>query len=88
MSKNNSSTPASGVYAALLTPRRPDSIEADTAAFLEYLDKVSSAHVDGLVFFGSTGEFVHFDLEQRMHVVTMGLRRSRVPVLVNVSHST
>src|SRR5947209_4262819 len=79
---------ARGVYAALATPRRPDSVEADTAAYLEYLDKISAAGVDGLVFFGSTGEFVHFEISERMHVLSLAAKRSRVPVLVNVSHST
>ena len=79
---------AAGIYAALITPRRPDSIEADTAAYFEYLDRVSNAGVDGLVFFGSTGEFVHFEVEERMRVTGLAVKRSRVPVLVNVSHST
>ncbi len=46
------------------------------------------AGVDGLVLFGSTGEFVHFDVAERMRVLALAIRRSRVPVLVNVSHST
>jgi dihydrodipicolinate synthase/N-acetylneuraminate lyase len=80
--------PASGVYAALATPRRPNSIEADAAALLDYLDAVVRAGVDGLVLFGSTGEFVHFDVGERMRLLMFAVRRSRVPVLVNVSHST
>src|SRR5438552_19188477 len=80
--------PASGVYAALATPRRPNSIEADAAALLDYLDAIVRAGVDGLVLFGSTGEFVHFDLGERMRLLMFAVRRSRVPVLVNVSHST
>ncbi len=79
---------ASGVYAALPTPRRSDSIEADGAVLLDYLDAVVRAGVDGLVLFGSTGEFVHFDVAERARVVTLAIKRSRVPVLVNVSHST
>ncbi|MBV9269162.1 MAG: dihydrodipicolinate synthase family protein [Acidobacteriaceae bacterium] len=78
---------ASGVYAALLTPRRPDSIDADTAAFLEYLDAVAEGGASGLVLFGSTGEFVHFDLEERMRATSLAVKRSRLPVLVNISHS-
>ncbi len=42
----------------------------------------------GVVLFGSTGEFVHFDLGERMRLLMFAVRRSRVPVLVNVSHST
>lgn len=79
---------AGGIYAALATPRRADLMEADAAALLDYLDAVGQAGVDGLVLFGSTGEFIHFDNEERMRVLALAIRRSRVPVLVNVSHST
>lgn len=80
--------PASGIYAALATPRRPNSIEGDAAALLDYLDAIVRAGVDGLVLFGSTGEFVHFDVGERMRLLMFAVRRSRAPVLVNVSHST
>jgi len=88
MANSKQSPRAGGVYAALATPQRPDSTEADAAALLDYLDTVVRTGVDGLVLFGSTGEFVHFDVAERMRVVTLAIRRSRVPVLVNVSHST
>jgi 4-hydroxy-tetrahydrodipicolinate synthase len=80
--------PASGVYAALATPRRSTSLEGDAAALLDYLDAITRAGVDGLVLFGATGEFVHFDVGERMRLLMFAVRRSRVPVLVNVSHST
>jgi 4-hydroxy-tetrahydrodipicolinate synthase len=79
---------AQGVYAALATPRRENLAAPDAAAFLDYLDTVSRAGVNGLVLFGSTGEFVHFDVADRVHALNLAIRRSRVPVLVNVSHST
>ncbi|MBV8552030.1 MAG: dihydrodipicolinate synthase family protein [Acidobacteriaceae bacterium] len=88
MADSQDDTLASGVYAALATPRRPNSIEAETGALLDYLDTVVRAGVDGLVLFGSTGEFVHFDTEERMRVLSLAIKRSRVPVLANVSHST
>jgi dihydrodipicolinate synthase/N-acetylneuraminate lyase len=79
---------AHGLYAALATPRRRSVAEPDTAAFLDYLDTVVRTGVDGVVLFGSTGEFVHFDVADRMHTLNLAIKRSRVPVLVNVSHST
>jgi dihydrodipicolinate synthase/N-acetylneuraminate lyase len=79
---------AEGVYAALATPCREDSIEPDTAALLDYVDIVVRAGVDGLVLFGTTGEFVHYDVAERIRTFGLAIRRSRVPVLVNVSHST
>jgi len=88
MAKSKQPPPVSGVYAALATPSRANSTEADAAALLDYLDTVVRTGVDGLVLFGSTGEFIHFDVAERMRVLTLAIRRSRVPVLVNVSHST
>ncbi len=88
MSVKQQQSLASGVYAALTTPRRANSIEAETGILLDYLDAVVHAGVNGLVLFGSTGEFVCFDTEERMRVLSLAIKRSRVPVLVNISHST
>jgi dihydrodipicolinate synthase/N-acetylneuraminate lyase len=77
-----------GVYVALATPRRPNSVEADAAALLDYIDTIVRAGVDGLVLFGSTGEFVHYDIGERMRVLSLAIKRSRVPLIVNVSHSS
>jgi dihydrodipicolinate synthase/N-acetylneuraminate lyase len=79
---------ARGVYAAVATPRVADSIEVDPAALFDYLDAIVRAGVDGIVLFGSTGEFVHFEVADRMRVATLAIKRCRVPLLVNVSHST
>jgi len=88
MRNTKSFTLASGVYAALATPRLHDSIEADAAALFDYLDIIVNAGVDGVVLFGSTGEFVHFDVAERIRTLMLLSRRCRVPLLVNVSHST
>jgi dihydrodipicolinate synthase/N-acetylneuraminate lyase len=88
MATSNQPPRASGVYAALPTPRNPDSTEADAGILLDYLDAIVQAGVDGMVLFGSTGEFVHFDSAERTRLVALAIRRSRVPVLVNASHST
>ena len=88
MNSSNQKELAQGVYAALSTPRRKGLAEPDTAALLDYLDTIAQAGVDGIVLFGSTGEFVHFDVADRMHSLNLAIRRSRIPVLVNVSHST
>jgi dihydrodipicolinate synthase/N-acetylneuraminate lyase len=77
-----------GVYVALATPREPNSIEADAAALLDYIDNIVREGVDGLVLFGSTGEFVHYDIEERMRVLSLAIKRSRVPLVVNISHSS
>ena len=62
-------TIAQGVFAALLTPRKINTTDADAAAQLEYIDHVLTAGVDGVVLFGSTGEFVHFSIDERTRVI-------------------
>lgn len=88
MRTSRQSSPASGVYAAIATPRVHNLIEADAAALFDYLDRIVAAGVDGMVLFGSTGEFVHFSASERMRVLILAAKRCRVPLLVNVSHST
>ena len=89
MKKDDSASPtAGGVYVALATPRLQNAVEADAAALFEYVDTIVAAGVNGLVLFGSTGEFVHFDLPERTRILTLIQKRCRVPLLVNVSHSS
>lgn len=90
MSNQNSDSPAriQGVYVALATPRKINSLEADASALLDYIDTVVATGVDGLVLFGSTGEFVHYDIEERIRILSLANKRSRVPLAVNVSHSS
>jgi 4-hydroxy-tetrahydrodipicolinate synthase len=80
--------PIEGVYAAIVTPRRQDQNQVDLGAALELIDFVSRGGANGIVLSGSTGEFLHFDIEDRLHLAQFAIRRSRVPVVVNVSHSS
>ncbi len=82
------SKPASRVIAALITPRRAGEIEADLGALFELIDFVAARGAGGIVLYGSTGEFLHYSLDERARVAGLCVKRSRVPVLVNVSHST
>ena len=88
MGKKEAAPPAGGVYVALATPRPRNSVEADAAALFDYIDAISSKGVDGVVLFGSTGEFVHFDVTERMRVLMLAKKRCRIPLMVNVAHST
>jgi dihydrodipicolinate synthase/N-acetylneuraminate lyase len=88
---NKSATPPSliqGVYVALATPRDPNCIDANCSVLLEYIDRIVASGVDGLVLFGSTGEFVHYDIAERIRVLSLAVKRSRVPLVVNISHSS
>lgn len=73
---------------AAITPRRAQEHCIDLGAMLELIDFLGASGVAGIALMGSTGEFVHFSLDDRQHMVNLAAKRSRVPLLVNVSHST
>ncbi len=77
-----------GILAAAVTPRRSRELSIDLAAALELMDFLYEGGVDGISLLGSTGEFVHFMLEDRARMLDFAVKRSRLPVLVNISHST
>lgn len=74
--------------AAVVAPRRENGHMIDIGQALEILDFVTERGVLGAAVLGATGEFVHYDFEERSRLAQMAVRRSRVPVIVNVSHST
>jgi 4-hydroxy-tetrahydrodipicolinate synthase len=80
-------TPITGVYVAAVTPQRKGG-EADVAAMLELVDFLAAAGVNGIALLGSTGEFLHLAFDDRVRLVQLAVKRSRVPVLVGVGHST
>lgn len=77
-----------GVFAAIPTPRREDTLEADFSAALDLLDFVANAGVAGVCALGSTGEFVDFNFTDRQRLVYLSVKRSRVPLIAGVSHSS
>jgi 4-hydroxy-tetrahydrodipicolinate synthase len=77
-----------GILPAAITPRRDDSVEIDLARGLEVIDFLVDRGVDGITLLGSTGEFPHFTPEDRVRFAAMAIPRSRVPVVVNATHST
>src|SRR5712675_2373053 len=80
--------PLEGVLVAAVTPRRAHEHSIDLGATLEMIDFLGNSGVNGIALLGSTGEFVHFALDDRRHMVNFAAKRSRLPLLVNVSHST
>jgi dihydrodipicolinate synthase/N-acetylneuraminate lyase len=85
----NPHAPISGIYVACVTPhRQADGYEADVGALLEMLDFLAGAGVNGVALLGSTGEFLHLTFDDRVRLVQLAVKRSRVPVLVGVGHST
>jgi len=78
----------SGVFAAAVTPNRMGTHDADYSGLMDLLDFLAAAGVDGICILGSTGEFLNFPFSDRQRLVYLGVKRSRVPLLVGVGHST
>jgi len=79
--------PLSGVIAAAVTPHKGGT-EPDIGATLELIDFLCGAGIEGIALLGSTGEFVNLKFDDRVRLVYLAVKRSRVPVLAGVSHST
>jgi dihydrodipicolinate synthase/N-acetylneuraminate lyase len=75
-----------GILAAAITPRRGLSI--DVPAAIDLIQFLASKGVAGIILFGSTGEFPHFDLEARAQAAREIIKHANVPILLNASHST
>lgn len=77
-----------GVNVAAITPRR-DGPEIDLASAYELLDFLgNSTGVAGIALLGSTGEFTHFSPEERARFIRLAVKRSRVPVIAGVAHTS
>ena len=77
-----------GVFAAAVTPRRLGTQDINLGAMWDLIDFLVEHGAQGIVFLGSTGEFVHFSNSERMRLMGVAAKRSRVPVVFNCSHST
>ena len=77
-----------GVSVAVITPRRDNGHQIDLAAALEVIDYVAASGATAGGVLGTTGEFLHFDYEERTRLTAYAVKRTRMPVLANVSHST
>lgn len=77
-----------GVIVEAVTPRRSEEHSIDLGAILELVDFLAQTGAKAIALLGTTGEFVHFALHDRIHMVRFAAKRSRLPLVVNVSHST
>jgi 4-hydroxy-tetrahydrodipicolinate synthase len=78
----------SGIFPAAITPHHPKTREADYSGALELIDFLAKAGVDGICLFGSTGEFINYSFAERHRLLSLAVKRSRVPIIAGVSHST
>ena len=76
----------SGIFPAAITPHHPKTREADYSGALELIDFLAAAGVDGICLFGSTGEFINYSFAERHRLLSLAVKRSRVPLIAGVSY--
>jgi 4-hydroxy-tetrahydrodipicolinate synthase len=77
-----------GVFASAITPRRAGSQDPDFSGLLDLLDFLAEGGVTGICLFDATGEFIDYSFAERQRLLYLGAKRSRVPLITGVSHST
>jgi len=77
-----------GVNVAAVTPRGSQGKEADLGAALELIDYLCGAGARGIALLGSTGEFLNLGFDERVRLVYLAAKRSRVPIYAGVAHSS
>src|ERR1700733_6444353 len=77
-----------GVLASAITPRRANSQDPDFSGLLDLLDFLAAGGVKGICLLGATGEFLNYSFAERQRLVYLAVKRSRVPLIAGVSHST
>ncbi len=86
--RQSENSPFEGVIVDAVTPRRAEELSIDLGATLELIDFLANAGVQAIALLAALGEFVHFALDDRRHMLKFAAKRSLVPLLVNVTHST
>ncbi len=77
-----------GLYAAAVTSRRLGTQDINLGAMWDLIDYLVAHGTQGIVLLGCTGEFLHFSTAERMRLMGVAVKRSRVPVIFNCSHSS
>jgi len=77
-----------GVFASAVTPRRAKSQDPDFSGLLDLVDFLAAGGVRGICLSGATGEFLDYSIAERQRMLYLAVKRSRVPLIAGVSHST
>ena len=73
---------------AALTPRAKQNSGTDLGSTLELIDFLCEAGVNGIALMGSTGEFTNFSSDERIRLIYLAVKRSRVPLIAGIGHSS
>jgi 4-hydroxy-tetrahydrodipicolinate synthase len=88
-SNNIMNLPLRGALAALVTPI-DDLGRPDLDAFDQVIDFIAERGMDGVVIGGATGEYAHFDIDDRLQMAAHAVKRfdGRLKVLTSVGTSS
>jgi len=75
------------VNTPLVTPHLSGT-RPDLGAMRELMDFVVAGGVGAICIGGTTGEFLHFSLEDRQEMVRAAVRHSSVPIIAGIAHPT
>lgn len=78
----------SGVFASTVTAPRKGTHEIDFVATLDLIDVLTDAGLQGVALLGAAGEFLHYSLSDRERLIYLANKRTRIPLLAGVTHST
>src|SRR5580704_9649004 len=78
----------SGVIAAAVTPHREGSEDPDYSACLDMLDFLAAGGAKAICLLDAVGEFFNYGFSHRQRLVYLAAKRSRVPLVAGVSHTT
>ena len=76
------------MYAAAITPFHERANTVDLGAAMEIIDFLTASPAQGISILGTTGNFLHFDVEEREKLISFAIKRCSKPVATNISHST
>jgi 4-hydroxy-tetrahydrodipicolinate synthase len=76
-----------GVNAAAITPRGKHG-EVDFGAVFELIDYLCAARVCGIVLFGPAGEYPALSVDERMRLLYLAVKRSRVPLFAGIGSAS
>jgi len=77
-----------GVIASAVTPHRDGSEDPDYSSCLDMLDFLAAGGAKAICLLDGVGEFFNYGFADRQRLVYLAAKRSRVPLMVGVGHTT
>src|SRR5213594_2783543 len=76
-----------GVNTPLVTPHSTGS-RPDLEGLKRLIDFAANGGVHAICIGGTTGEFIHFSVEDRLKMFAVAVAHSRVPIVAGIAHAS